>query len=401
MNEPVEKNMLNKKENKRKKILIASIDAGFAHRIHGQAIRSGIEKLYPGRYEVRVMDFAREVGSVRIDEFHKKSWSLLLRYPTVMNLAFYVADVFHRLGHKMEEVFGRKFIEDSIRFVREYKPDMIIGVHPHTIHVAVIIKKRMGLDIPVIGVDIEPFYCNSIYVIPGVDKYIVFSERIKRKLSKNGVPEEKIVIFDFIIKPIFTGKFDSVEATRKRLGIATDKLTVLMTSGGEGIGKIEKYIMATIKSNLDVQLLVITGRNTIMKEELSRIVIPEGSKTILKIFGFVEDMSGATHAADISFGKAGGCTTIEGLCMKKPMMYFKYVGENERQNIVFVEKNELGWYVPTARRYVQRLKEVIKNPGILNDIREKYEKLNIKSGTEEISRYIVSILNGWKPGGKI
>lgn len=380
---------------KKKKILILGVDAGAAHRVHSQALHGEIEKLYPGKYEIRGMDYDKEIGAIEFDKRHKKTWSFLLRHSTIANIVCFFTDVFAKISHKLEMFLAKEVIEKSIQFIKEYIPDIIICVHPHTIHMAVITKERLGLNIPVIGIIIEPFYCNCMYVIAGINKYIVYSEGIRRKLCKNGISEEKTVLFNFIIRPIFIRDYNSVEEVRKSLAIDPDKLTILMTSGGEGIGKFEKYIKAVMKENLNVQLIVITGRNTVMEEKLRKLII-SGNKTALKVFGYMDDMSNVTYAADIYFGKAGGCTTIEGLCMKKPIMYFKYVGEHERQNIVFIKKNGLGWYVPTAKKFVQRLKEVIENHGILEDIKEKYDNINIKSGTEDICRYIVNILEGTK-----
>ena len=379
-------------ERARKKLLIASIDAGLGHRMYAEAIRDGIEKLYPGKYEIRDMDYAKEVGSFALDAFHKNVWSFLLKHPNAAKIMNFLTETSEKLSHRIESLLARRFLANSVRFASEYKPDIIVAVHPHTISMALATKKKLGLDIPVIGVAIELFDANGLYAHAGVDSFIVFSERAKEKLTTKGVPEEKIRIFDFVVRPAFTGKFDSREEIRKRLGLLPDHITVLMTAGGEGICRFEKYIKATLKADLAVQIVVITGRNERMEKKLSAIKVPAGSRTNVRVFGYVDNISEFLFMSDISFAKAGACSTMEALLMAKPVMYFRYVAENERQNLEFVRRNGVGWYVPTSASYVRRLKEIENQPRILDDIREKYRKLNIKSGTENVSRFIVNTM---------
>jgi len=376
----------------RKRILIIYVDAGAGHKSYSQAIRTGIETLYPGKYRIREMDYIKELGPASVDRWHKNIWNFCLKHPNVGRFIYFCMESFQSLEQAIEVKLVEKLIKNSVNFIREYKPDIIIAPHPHTLNVAVITNRLLGMKIPVIGIDIEPFEGGAVYDHPGADKIIVFSEIAKRKLIKRGVPEEKLPIFDFIINPMFLKKYDSPDVIKNRLGLETGKFTIVMSSGGEGIGNLGKYIRSTIRHNLPVQLAVITGRNARLKQILENIRVPAGSRTTLKIFGFTDEICDFFQVADLLFGKGGACTTIESLFMRKPVMFYRFVSGNERQSVTFVKNNKLGWYVPTSRGYIKQLRQILENPEILEAIQKKYEKYNFKSGTENLSRFIVEQL---------
>jgi processive 1,2-diacylglycerol beta-glucosyltransferase len=214
------------------------------------------------------------------------------------------------------------------------------------------------------------------------------------------VPEHKLAVSDFLLDPKFLKDYDSIEKTRRSFGLEPGLLTLLMSSGGDGIGNMEKYIKATVAQDLPVQLAVVTGRNAGLKDKLEKIAPPVGSKTVLKIFGFVENFNDLLHASDVVFGKGGACTTVESLCMRKPIMYYRYVTGNEKRSVDYVRKNGLGWYAHTTRGYLKIMRSILKNSGALEQIKENYERLDFKSGAGEFFRLVADALDAGEKDGR-
>jgi processive 1,2-diacylglycerol beta-glucosyltransferase len=250
----------------------------------------------------------------------------------------------------------------------------------------------------VIGINIEPFKGSSIYGYSGADQIVVFSERAKAGLVKRGVPAENVPVYDFILDSRFLKDYDSVDATRARFGLEPGRLTLLMSSGGDGIGDMEKYVRAAVARDLPVQLAVVTGRNAGLKERLEAAPPPPGSRTALRVFGFVESMSDLIHASDIVFGKSGACTTAESLYMRKPVIFYRYVTGNEKRSLDFVRDNGIGWYAPTPRRYVRIVESLLRYPETLDRIRDTYRRLDFKAGTDQFCRSVDDMLDGGGPG---
>jgi UDP-N-acetylglucosamine:LPS N-acetylglucosamine transferase len=381
----------------RKKILIIYVAAGSGHTTYSRAIKSGLEKLFPGKYIIKEMDYIKEIGPASFDRSSKNIWNFMLRHPYAGRLFDSFVEKFQPLAQAIELAWSQKHIKNSVRFINDYKPDIIIAPHPQTLRAAVITRKKLGLKTPVIGIVIEPFSGGAVYDHPGADKIVVFSEQAKTRLIKKGVPENKLPVFDFIIDSKFLKDYDSIEKTRKKLGLEPGILTIMMSSGGDGIGNLEKYIKSTIMHTLPVQLAVLTGRNAKLKEKLEKIKLPRDSKTVLKIFGFIENFDDFLYASDVVFGKGGAGTTVESLFMKKPVIFYRFVTGNEKRNIDFVRKNRLGWYTHTTRGFIHIIKGILKNPETLDQIKRNYERLNFKAGTETFCRFVVGML---EPGEK-
>jgi len=377
----------------RKKILIIYVAAGSGHTTYSRAIQSGLEKLFPGKYIIKEMDYIKEIGPASFDRSSKNIWTFMLKHPYVGRFSDSFVEKFQPLAQAIEFAWSQKHIKNSVRFINDYKPDIIIAPHPQTLRVAVITRKKLGLKTPVIGIDIEPFSGGAVYDYPGADKIVVFSEQAKTGLMKKGVPEHKLPVFDFIIDSKFLKNYDSIENTRKKIGLEPGILTIMMSSGGDGIGNLEKYIKTTIAHNLPVQLAVMTGRNAKLKEKLEKIELPRDSRTVLKILGFIENFSDFIYASDVVLGKGGACTTVESLFMRKPVIYYRFVTGNEKRNIDFARKNQFGWYTRTTRGYLKIIRGILKNPETLDHIKKKYERLNFKAGTEKFCRFIADVLN--------
>jgi UDP-N-acetylglucosamine:LPS N-acetylglucosamine transferase len=382
----------------RKKILIIYIAAGSGHTTYSRAIRSGLEKLFPGKYIIKEMDYVKEIGPASFDRSSKNTWKFMLKHPYAGRFFDAFCEKCPPLARAIELAWSHEHIKNSVRFIREAKPDIIIAPHPQTLFVAVITRKKLGSKTPVIGINIEPFSGGVVYAHPGADRIVVFSEQAKAMLMKRGVPENKLPVFDFIMDSKFLKDYDSIENTRKKLGLEPGILTIMMSSGGDGIGNLGKYIKATIAHNLPVQLAVITGRNANLKEKLEKIKQPVDSKTILKIFGFIENINDLIYASDVVLGKGGACTTIESLFMRKPVIYYRFVTGNEKRSVDFARKNQLGWYTHTTRGYIKIIKGILKNPEILDGIKVKYERLDFKAGTEKFCKFVDDVLETGEKG---
>ena len=53
------------------KIIFAMIEAGGGHKAPASAVMAALERDYPGVYDVSMMDFIKDIGSVKVDAAHK------------------------------------------------------------------------------------------------------------------------------------------------------------------------------------------------------------------------------------------------------------------------------------------------------------------------------------------
>ncbi|HEU4494532.1 MAG TPA: hypothetical protein VFR69_10090, partial [Rubrobacteraceae bacterium] len=84
---------------RRPRILFATIAAGGGHMAVARAMAEAIEHHYPGRFELRVSDYMKEVGVKKVadlDRLHKNIWRFMLRYPVLARTSQRVMDAFPR-----------------------------------------------------------------------------------------------------------------------------------------------------------------------------------------------------------------------------------------------------------------------------------------------------------------
>lgn len=373
---------------KKKKILIPYIEAGACHTVTAVAIEEAIEKLYPNKYDIKKVDLIKSVGMHKFDKTYKKQWDFLLAHPIIARASYIVLEGLRPISRRYIDIFMRDFKERATKYIHHYQPDVILGTHFFATEVAVKTKKKYNDTYKVIGVDLEPFMAHVWMGNKDVDYYIVFSEKAKKDLMGYGLTSEQIKIFDFPLREEFFNINKSKEELIKEYNIHKDKKTAVSLSGGEGIGNVNEYVKDIYKNNIPVNILAVTGRNEKAKKELEELTKTVKSETNLIPLGFVKNMNELLHISDFTITKAGPSTTMESLHMKNPVLYTHWATFNERPNIPFVRKNEIGWYAENKKNFLKIIRE-ITDTNILDEYRNNVDKLKLKSGTEEIAKFVV------------
>lgn len=358
-------------------------EIGNGHKTPAIAIKKALKARFKGKYEVEVMDPIKKFD-YKLFEFYRFLWiDLGMGFPGLLNVAYSILD--HRFALTWESLWIKKLCEKMKSYVEETKPDLIVADHESCIHVFSLIKE--SLKVPFIAIDTDPFDAHYVWASQNIDKYLVFSDQAKDMLSKKGVNKKKIIAFnsEYPLDYKHLRKLDSKEKLRKKLGLL-DKKTILIFSGAEGVGNIKEFALSVIKNNIDFQVVMLCGRNKNLKKEMEKVIV-HGSKSNLKVFGFVNDIEEFIAASDIVLGKPGASQTFEVLIKNKPIIYSSYL-RNELPTLEFVVENKFGWYVKNEKDFISLLEEIQKNPEILSDTSKKIKKFKIKSCSDKIARFL-------------
>ena len=117
-------------EHRRPTILFATIAAGGGHVATAHAMAESIEHHYPGRFEVRVSDYMKEVGAREVtglDRLHKDIWRFMLRYPSLARVSQRHMDAFPRLTIAAQRLVVRGFARAAAADLREHPPALIVS----------------------------------------------------------------------------------------------------------------------------------------------------------------------------------------------------------------------------------------------------------------------------------
>jgi UDP-N-acetylglucosamine:LPS N-acetylglucosamine transferase len=369
-------------------ILFATIAAGGGHVAVARAMSEAIEHHYPGRFELRVSDYMKEVGVVGFDQLHKDTWRFMLRYPILARVSQRLMDAFPRLTIAVQRRLVRDFARAAAIDLRENPPSLIVSNHGLMTAGLAEAKRLYDLEVPVLSFANELVGICSYWADPRADHIVVPSEEARRDLMRFGVPASKIsfIGFGYPVRQAFLNAPSKVEA-RARLGLE-DRFTCLVTSGGEGVGRNQRELVrALLGSDVPLQVVVIAGRNEALKEELR--ALGTGTNNILKIEGFVEEMATYLAASDVFVGKAGPASVYEALVVGRPALVTGYAGLNEVGVARLVESMGLGRYVRTPGALLEEVRRYALDPALLEEVARRCRELDPAAATERLAHYIV------------
>ncbi len=364
-------------------IFFATIAAGGGHVAGAHAMAESVERHYPGRFGFRISDYMHELGTARLDRFHKDSWRRALRRPVLARVGQRAIDAFPRLTITFERRILRGFARAAAADLEERTPLLVVSNHGLITAGLAEAKYRYGLRVPVLTFATEVCNISAYWGEPRADGVIAASEDGRRRLVRFGVPDEKITVIGRPIRQAFLNAPSKSEA-RRRLGLG-ERFTCLVTFGGEGVGgNPRRTISALVDSDIPVQVVAITGRNEPLSRELRRLW-PEG----LRVEGFVENMAEYLAASDVFVGKAGPSSVYEALAVGRPVLVTGYAGLNERGVARYIEREGLGYCVGTAAALAREVGRYAADPTLPKEVARRCEALDLASKTEQFAHHIV------------
>src|SRR5918992_5892181 len=376
------------REHRRPEILFATIAAGGGHVATAHAMSEAIERHYPGRFELRVSDYMKEVGATAVadlDRLHKDIWRFMLRYPVLARASQRLLDASPRLTLPALRRVGRGFARAVAADLRDDPPLLIVSNHGLMTAGLAEAKHRYGLEVPVLSFANELFGICAYWADPRTDHIVVPSDEARRDLMRFGVPEGKMSSagFGYPVRQAFLNVPSKIDA-RARLGLA-DRFTCLISSGGEGVERSQRELVRVLlSSDVSPQVVVIAGRNEALKKELK--ALRTGS---LRIEGFVDDMATYLAASDVFVGKAGPASVYEALVVGRPALVTGYAGLNEVGVARFVEDQRLGRYVKTPRMLLEEVRRYASDPALLEELARRCREMELAAATERITHHIV------------
>jgi UDP-N-acetylglucosamine:LPS N-acetylglucosamine transferase len=367
----------------KREILFATIAAGGGHVAGAHAMSEAIEQHYPGRFELRVSDYMKDLAIIGLDRFHKNSWRRALRYPILARVGQRVIDAFPRLTIAAERRILRDFAQAAAADLREDPPLLIVSNHGLITTGLAEAKHRYGLEVPVLTFATEPFNISAYWGEPRADRVIVASEDGRRRLLRFGVPPEKMTIIGRPVRQAFLNAPAKPEA-REHVGLE-NRFTCLVSFGGEGVGRDPRGLISTLlDSGIPLQVVAITGRNETLRKELKAL----GTER-LRVEGFVENMATYLAASDVFVGKAGPSSVYEALAVGRPVLASGYAGLNELGVVRFIENEDLGRHVRTTATLAREVRRYAGDPALLEEVARRCQELNLATSTERFAHHIV------------
>jgi len=244
----------------------------------------------------------------------------------------------------------------SFKIIREFRPDIVIGVGGYASGPAVITAHFMGVKTAVAEQNVLPGITNRV-LGRFVDKvFLTFAE------TRKWFPEKKVLVTGNPIRAAFFSRITAQEEeVEKGRG---ENFTILIFGGSQGAHAINVALINAVEHLKEMRehLRIVhqTGYNDL--ETVSKIYqVNKGIKA--EVFPFIMDMASAFRKADLLICRAGATTVAEITAMGKAAILIPFpfaAGNHQTKNAEVLVKAGAAEMIPERELEGKRLAEVIR-----------------------------------------
>ena len=344
------------------KLLFLIADTGGGHRAAATAVERQLADTTPGAYEITVLDpFSVAPQRVIAD-------TAGLYGPITRHARWLWAGLYHATNNRpavklLENTVLRSVTAAVTEAIRRLDPDCVVSFHPLLNHVGVRAVRGRGRRVPVITVITDLVDIHAAWVCPDVDAVVVPSPGGFERCRRAGIPASRCHDFGLAVDRRFTDLPSDpagIAALRRNLGLRPGRFVALVCGGADGSGGIVRNARAIAAADIDLDLVVICGRNERARSALAGLHGRVGRE--VRVLGYVTDMPEWMRASDVVVSKAGPGTIAEALCCGLPLLLVWYLPGQERGNVEWVVDIGAGRFVPHVGQLIDALAELAE-PG--------------------------------------
>ncbi len=390
-------------------VLFLISDTGAGHRSAANAIHAAMRLV-----EEQTPRNSR-IGSPQQEPLHDPNWRAVIvdgfaecaNFPLRKGVFLYGPAIKHsprlysRLFHMTNTVnrfhaayrLSQPFLRQGIaQLLRRTRPDVIVSVHPLLNHITLQAMRDVGVRVPFITVITDLVSIHAAWVAPGVTACVTPTQSAREYAIAAGIPSKRARLLGMPIDPAFAAQPETTLAERKvALGLDPDLPMILLMGGGEGAGGLERAAFALARLSLRAQLVIVTGRNRLLYDQLERAKPEFGMPTT--VLGFAHNVPELMRAADLVATKAGPGSISEAMACGLPIVLTGYVPGQEEGNVDYVLSNHVGVLAQTPVQLVAAVEELL-TPGstALEEMRANSQRLSHPRASFDIAKLALSYL---------
>jgi len=342
------------------RIELVFFDAGGGHRAAATALDIAIrEQKRP--WEVQLtnlqellddLDILKKYAGIRIQDFY--NWMLksgaTLGSEELMRVLQLVIRIYHGPTVRMLEAHWEKT-----------QPDMVISFVPHFNRALGESFRHVFPECPFITIltDIAD-YPPHFWIERQPQYFICGSDRAMEQARSMRHPEDHIFqASGMILHPRFYEEpIANRNAEREKLALRRDLPTGLVLFGGFGAGVMLEIAEGLDQSNLNLQLILICGKNAKLAQKLRE----RKSRVPCFVEGFTTKINQYMQTADFFIGKPGPGSVSEALAMDLPVIVERnaWTLPQERYNADWILEKQVGEVLRSFKEIVPAVSRLIE-----------------------------------------
>jgi len=338
-------------------ILLAFSDTGGGHRAAASALADALRTLAPDA-SISLADPYAASGRWPFNR-------LAAAYPRVVNHAPWLWHGGFRLTNTPQvtgalQALAWPVLRPVFRaLAASVRPDVVVSTHP--LLTSPLRRAFPGVPLAVVVTDLASGHCSwydrgaSLVSVPTLEarSQALASGVMAARLEVHGVP----VSSDFACEP---GERTTLAAS---LGWSTERPTVLLIGGGDGVGPLELLAERLDAAQLPCDLAIVAGRNAALEARLRA----RAWLGTAHVHGFVRGLGRMFRAASMIVTKAGPGTISEACAAGCPLVLSGAIPGQETGNVAHVVANGAGVWAPSSASVVDAVRDWCSGEVALTD----------------------------------
>ncbi len=320
------------------------------------------------------LDIFRKLTRVRLQDIYNrmlaKGWTLGSAY--LLPIMQAVIRIYHRPAVKL--------LTD---FWKQRRPDIVVSLVPNLNRALFESLQKALPGTPFVTIltdlaDYPPHFWIEAHASSSEahrQYFICGTEKAKQQALSLGHPGERVFqTSGMILRPAFYESRNLARAEERiHLGLHPELPTGIVLFGGEGSKVMLQIARQLGNSARDLQLIMICGRNTRLKERLQAL------QTRNRIFveGFTKEIPYYMSLSDFFIGKPGPGSISEALSLGLPVIVESnaWTLPQERFNAEWIRDHGFGVVLRSFRRISQAVDELLSG-GRMEEMRARIRQLN-------------------------
>jgi processive 1,2-diacylglycerol beta-glucosyltransferase len=371
------------------RIAIFSVSAGSGHVRAAQALKAAADLWHPD-VEVVHVDLMELVPKLFRTIYTETYIKMIEQQPALWGYLYDRTDrdkidsSLSRLRSTIESLNTRKLKN----VLNDIKPDHVICTH---FLPAQLLSRRVrkGKFLKPVWVQVTDFDVHSLWIHNGMSGYFAAHNELASRMTDKGITEDQIHVTGIPIMPVFSDRLSRTECARE-LGLDPEKKTLLMMSGGAGLGDSASLAERLLGMEGEFQIVAIAGKNEKKLKKLKTLAARFSGR--LFPIGFTDSIERVMVASDLAITKPGGLTSSECLSMGLPMIIVAPIPGQEERNADFLLEQGVALKACDDNAVAWRVNLLLSDPERLAGMRNKALLL----GRPDSARMVLDAVLGYK-----
>ncbi|MDQ6788716.1 MAG: glycosyltransferase [Acidobacteriota bacterium] len=372
-----------------KKVLILSASAGAEHLRAAEALEKTFKQMNAAE-EIRNVDVLQYTNPLFRRLYGKAYLDMVGKMPEVLGWIYDSLDKPWQ-NERRRLALDRLNTQPLIKFLKDYKPDIAVSTHFLPAEIISWLKAKRKIDFPQ-AIVVTDFDVHAMWLCHHFEQYFVALDETRVHLEKLGIPANKITVSGIPIDPIF-GEPKDKSAMREKYGLDKNRLTILVSAGGFGVGNVENLLRALAGMKTSAQILAICGRNEQLKLKLEQLAAAElNNQTVtFKPIGFTNAMDEYMSASDLIVGKPGGLTTSEAMAKNLVFVIVNPIPGQEERNSDHLLEQGCAIKCNNLPTLAYKIDELINDKSRFDAMKKNVSRFGRPNASQTIVKKLLSI----------